>query len=215
MAENHYVDSKDQHEAAQGVEDHSELTVFYAKAKEEDLGPWMQEDDRQAAMEKERNNVIAGLRKSSILVGLCMSLPVVLGLLLGQLALIRDTFNQTDAMILAFLLLFLLAGLLGITYALFRWIGKTFHKHTVRALPITLTTLLSLFFLIMPLFRITGTYIGGVIGYSIALGVLVVIGILITLTSIFTWTAARIHPLAKILILVLIFGVSVAVAYLA
>ena len=214
MAENHYVDAKDQHIAAEGVADHSELTTFYAEVKKEDLGPWMQEADRQAAMKKERDDVVAGLRKSSILVGLYVSLPVVLGLILGQLALIRGDMNQADAMLFAFLLLFLLAVVIGISYGLFRWVGKTFHNHTVRALPITLTTLFSLFFLIMPLFRITGTNIGGLAGYSVALVSLLVIGNVITITSIFIWTSARLHPLVKILILALFFGAAVAVAYL-
>lgn len=214
MPENHYVDPKDQRIAAEGVSDHSELTTFYAEAKKEDLGPWMQEADRQAAMKKERDDVVAGLRKSSVLVGLYVSLPVVLGLILGQLALLRGGMNQADAMLFAFLLLFLLAILVGITHALFKWVGKTFHNHTVRALPITLTTLLSLFFLVMPLFRLTGTYIGGPVGYSTALATLLVIGTIITIGSIFVWTSSKLHPLVKILILTLFFGIAVACAYL-
>lgn len=217
MAENHYVDPKDQHEAAQGIEDHSDLTVFYAEAKKEDLGPWMQEADRQVAMEKERRAVITSLRTSALRIGFYLSLPVMLGILLGQFAIFRTGpgINEADAMVLAFVLLILLAGWAILTYNLLKRVGETFHKHTLRPLPIVLTTLFSLFFLIMPLFRITGTYIGGVIGYGLALGLLLVTGILIAIASIFMWTAVKIHPLAKILMLVLIVGVSIAAAYLA
>jgi hypothetical protein len=93
MAENHYVEPLDQHIAAEGVPDHSDLTTFYAEAKVENLGPWMQEEDRQKALEVERNTIQTDLRKSVILIGLSISLPVVFGVLLGQFAMTNTTIS--------------------------------------------------------------------------------------------------------------------------
>lgn len=214
MAEKHYVDPKGQHIAAEGVPTHSELTTMYRNAHKEELGRWMQEDERQAVMEKERNTVTTNLRKSSVLVGICISLPVVLGILIGQLGMTRVGINQADAMALSFLLLFLTAGLLLLTYALFKWVEQTFHDHTLKALPISLTVLGSLFFLIRPTFLLTGLHIGGLAGYGVGLLLLLILGIVITTITIFFWTAPKIHPLIKIFVLLLFFGGAVAAAYL-
>lgn len=215
MAENHYVDSKDQHEAATGVADHSDLTTFYASKKEEVLGPWMQEKDRQAALKKERDKIQTGLRKSSVLIGLNITLPVILGILLGQLAMARSGINPADAMAMEFLLLFLLAALVGITYALFKWVGKTFHNHTVQALPIIFTTLLCLLLVIQKVFNLSDGLVGGLVGYGAALVALLVIGILIATITIFVWTSPKLPRLVALLVLLVFLGGAVAVFYLA
>jgi hypothetical protein len=217
MAENHYVDPKDQHEAAQGIEDHSDLTVLYAETKKEDLGPWMQEDDRQVAMEKDRREVITSLRASALRIGMYLSLPVVLGILLGQFSFYRTGpgINEADAMALAFVILFLFAGWAILTYNLLKRVGETFHKHTLRPLPIVLTTLLSLIFLIRPALHYSNALIGGVGGNVVALVALLITGSIISTITIFAWTTKWIPGLVKILVLLAFFGLSVVAAYLA
>jgi len=212
VAENHYVDAKDQHIAAEGVADHSDLTTFYAEAKKEELGPWMQEADRQKVLEEERNKVVLGLRKSAVLVGLSISLTVVAGIALGQFFMNFITIeNATYA--LPVIILGLL-GFIALTFLLLRWVTRTFNTHNLRALPITLTTLLSLLFVSRPLFETMNSLVGGIAGYVAALASLVVIGIIIAAVSIFIWTSQKIHGIAKILILALFFGAAVAAAYL-
>ena len=212
MAENHYVDAKDQHIAAEGVADHSDLTTFYAEAKKEELGPWMQEADRQKVLEEERNKVVLGLRKSAVLVGLSISLTVVAGIAIGQFFMNFITIeNATYA--LPVIILGLL-GFIALTFLLLRWVTRTFNTHNLRALPITLTTLLSLLFVSRPLFETMNSLVGGIAGYVAALASLVVIGIIIAAVSIFIWTSQKIHGIAKILILALFFGAAVAAAYL-
>lgn len=213
MAENHYVDSKDQHIAAEGVADHSELTVFYANAKKEELGPWMQEGERQAAMKKDRDALTLTLRKSAVLIGLCASLPVVIGIILGQFFMTHLSIE--NAMLILFLIIFAVGGFMVLTYVLFKWVGETFHHHNLRALPITLTTLASLVFIIQPLFRVVEHSIGGIVGYSTALLALLFIGIVVATVSIFAWTSPKIHGVFKLLVLLLFFGVSVTIFYLA
>jgi len=212
VAENHYVDAKDQHIAAEGVADHSDLTTFYAEAKKEELGPWMQEADRQKVLEEERNKVVLGLRKSAVLVGLSISLTVVAGIALGQFFMNFITIeNATYA--LPVIILGLL-GFIALTFLLLRWVTRTFNTHNLRALPITLTTLLSLLFVSRPLFESMNSLVGGITGYVTALASLIVIGIIIAAVSIFVWTSQKIHGIAKILILALFFGAAVAAAYL-
>ena len=212
MAENHYVDAKDQHIAAEGVADHSDLTTFYAEAKKEELGPWMQEADRQKKLEEERNQVVRGLRKSAVLVGLSISLTVVVGIALGQFFMNFITIeNATYA--LPVIILGLL-GFIGLTFVLLRWVIRTFNNHNLRALPITLTTLLSLLFASRPLFESMNTFIGGIAGYCAALSSLIILGIIIASVSIFVWTSQKIHGIVKILILALFFGTAVAAVYM-
>jgi len=214
MTENHYVDPKDQHIAAEGVPAHSELTTMYRDAQKVELGHWMHEDERQAAMEKDRHDIILGLRKPALSLGLAMSVPVILGILLAQLSMSRNELSQTDAMALQFLLLFLLASLVWLTYALLKRIGETFRKHTVRASPVVLTTIASLIFLIRPTLRLADNAIGGIAGYYSGLGVLLITGTLLGVTAIFVWTAVKIPALVKVLALVAFFCGAVTTAYL-
>jgi hypothetical protein len=216
MAENHYVDSKDQHIAAEGAPTHTELVGMYREAKKEVLSPWMQEDDRQAAMQKERDGVITDLRKSSLRIGFYLGLPAALSIVLGTLALFRTgkDVNEADAMVLAFVLLFALAGWAIMSFALIKATGTIFRKHTLRPLPIILTILLSLVFLIFPALRYFDKTIGGFAGNTAALVSILVLGIIISTILIFIWTAKHIPGLAKILALLVIFGASVATSYL-
>lgn len=212
MAENHYVDPKDQHIAAEGVSDHSDLTVFYANKKNETLGPWMQEADRQAALQADRDAVVRRLRKSAFLIGLYTSLPVVIGIVLVQFFMTHVSLE--NAIPIIFLIIFGFGGYFVLTYVLFKRVGNTFHDHNLRALPITLTTLASLSFLIRPLFYLADLHIGGLVGYGAALVALVVVGIVISVISIFIWTAIKLPAIIKVTVLLLFFGASVAIAYL-
>lgn len=212
MAEKHYVDAKDQHIAAEGAPTHSELSTLYPGVTKEEKGPWMQEDERQAAMEKDRHKIISGLRKSAVLIGFCISLPVVLGIILGQLLMTSLTPNNVMAYV--FLMVLFLGGFVLMTFFLYKWVGQTFRIHALRALPITLTTLLSLLFIAMPVFRMAEAHIGGLVGYGVGLLSLLVIGIFIATISIFVWTSAKIHDIGKILVLAIFFGGAVAAAYL-
>ncbi|MDB5160122.1 MAG: hypothetical protein JWO99_385 [Candidatus Saccharibacteria bacterium] len=214
MAENHYVDPKDQHIAAEGVPSRTDLTTAYRDAKKETLGPWMQEDERQLIMEKDRQKVITSLRKSSFLIGLYTSLPVVTGILLYDFAIVRATLDQATALILAFVLLLAAAIWAIISYRLFKWIGETFRQHTLRALPITFTTLLILGFLVRPTFMYFTTHFVDTIGQIIWLASLLVIGVAVSIILIFIWTTKWIPGLLKIFILLALFGAAVAVAYL-
>jgi hypothetical protein len=213
MAENHYVDPKDQIGEAEGVSDHSDLTTFYAEAKTEDLGPLLQEADRQKVMEDERNKIQTGLRKSVVLIGLSISMPVVFGILVGQLAMSQT--NLSDGITFAFLLAASGIVLLIMTFLMFKWVGKRFQKHGVRALPITLTTLLTLFLVIEKVFNLTNSLIGGIIGYATALVGLVVISIIVATILIFVWTSPKLPGIIKIIILFLFLGAAAAVYYLA
>ena len=209
MANNHYVDPLDQHIAAEGVPDHSDLTTFYAEAKVEELGPWMQEADRQKTMEDERNKIQTGLRTSVVLIGLSISLPVVFGILLGQFAMTNTTIS--DGVTLAFALAAMGFIVAVITFLLLKWVGGRFQKHSVRALPITITTLGSLLFIIQKIFNLTNSLIGGIIGYVVALGSLVIIGIIITTITIFVWTSPKLPPMFKICVLLLFLSGSAAI----
>jgi hypothetical protein len=213
MAEHHYVDPKDQHEAATGVEDHSDLTTFYAKPKEEVLGPWMQEEDRQKALQAKLDSIQTGLRKSVVLIGLSVSMPVVLGILLGQLFIANATPEKVYTFI--FLVIILTLALLVTTIVLYKWVGERFQKHGVRALPVTLTTLLTLFLIIQKVFDLFNTIVGGLLGYAVALVSLPIISIIIATITIFVWTAPKIHPLAKVFILLAFVGIGSAIFYLA
>ena len=213
MAKNNFVDPKDQSDAAEGVTDHSELAGMYRDVKKPELTHWMSEDERKKAMDKELNSIVTNLRKSAVLVGFCISLPVIVGLVIGQIAITKEI-DRNNAMAYMFLIVLALGGFGALTYALFKWVGQTFHNHTVRALPITLTTLLSLFFLMQPVFRFTEIQIGGIAGYSAGLGILLAAGIFIATVSIFVWTSVKMPALLKLLILCVFFGGAVAVAYL-
>jgi hypothetical protein len=212
MADNHYVDPLDQNISAEGVPDHSDLTTFYAEAKVEELGPWMQEADRQKALEADRNKIQTGLRTSVILIGLSISLPVVFGILLGQFAMTNTTVS--DGVTLAFTLALLGVSVAVITFLLLKWVGGRFQKHSVRALPITLTTLGSLVLVVQKIFNLMNSLIGGLAGYAVAVVAVVVTGILITTISIFVWTSPKLPGLIKILVLLLFLGSAAAVFYL-
>ena len=213
MAENHYVDPKDQHIAAEGVPSRSDLTTAYRDAAHETLGPWMKEDERQAAMEKDRQKIIRGLRKSAFLIGASISIPVVISVAIVKF--MTTQVNTENEIYLVFALVLAFGIFLGITYSMFKWVGQTFRNHNLRAMPITVTTLLCLFFLIMPALRYFSVKPSGLEIYVYSLGSLLVAGILIATISIFVWTTRWIPGLLKILILLAFFGASVAVAYLA
>ena len=215
MAENHYVDPKDQHIAAQGVPTRPELTTAYRNVQEKKLGPWMQEDDRQAAMEKDRLKVITDLRKSSLLIGISLSIPVVTGILLYEFALVRAYMDPPTALILAFVLLFAAATWAIVTFRLFKWVSETFRQHTLRALPTSFTTLLILLLLVRPVFMYFLPKYGGQWGGIYALSTLLVIGIIVSIIMIFVWTAKWIPALLKIFVLLAFFGAAVALMYLA
>jgi hypothetical protein len=212
MAEKHYVDAGDQTIAAEGVEDHSELTTIYPGAVKSEIGPWMQEQDRQAHKSAERQRSIRKLRTSSVLIGFYASLPVVVSVIVGQLFMSTKTVVETYTVV--FLVMLGLAAFTGLTFAIYRWIGRTFHAHEMRALPITLTILASLFFIIQPLFRLGDEFIGGLTGYAAGLAGIIVVSIVISVVSVFAWTSSHIPSLVKIVVLLLFFGLSVATAYL-
>jgi hypothetical protein len=203
MADYHSVDSGDQQLAAEGIADHSDLTTFYAEAKHAVLGPWMQENERQAMLQKEREKIVLTLRRSSLLVGISVSLPVVVGIVLGQFFMTHVTLK--NAIPFLFLIIFGFGGLLGMTIALLRWVGKTFNDHNIRALPITLTTLLCLFLVLQRVFDL----------FDGLIGALVLIGIVIATITIFVWTIPKLSGLAKLIILVAFIGVSSAIFSLA
>ena len=213
MAENHYVDPGDQHIAAEGVEDHSELTTHYAEAKREELGPWMQEHERQKAFETERSDVIKGLRRSSFVIGLFMSLPVVLGILIGQFALTSVPANDPNAMAYLIGLIFAVGIAAAITFSLFKWVSQTFYNHSLRALPISLAILACIAFLVTPLFSLGGSSVGGLAGYAAGLGGILLTGGIIAVLSIFVWTMPKLSGVVKISFLFLLFGLSVATHY--
>lgn len=212
MAENHYVDPKDQHTVAEGVADHSELTAFYADAKKEDLGPWMQEDERQAAMEEKRYKAQTGLRKSAVLIGLGISMPVVLGMLLEQLIVSQlrtNNIGQIGPFIFIIILLipcFLVAALI-----ILKHVTKRFHAYSIRALPITFTTLLSLLLISPIVFEMSGQLIGGIVGYGIGLITLIAASILISTVTIFVWTIPKVSGIAKLLVLTAFLACTIAV----
>ena len=214
MTENHYVDPKDQHIAAQGVPTRSELTTAYRNVEEKTLGPWMQENDRQAAMEKDRLKVITDLRKSSLLIGIALSVPVVTGILLYEFALVRANMDPSASIILAFVLLFAAAAWAIVTFRLFKWVSETFRQHTLRALPTSFTTLLMLVLLIRPVFMYFLPKYQGQWGGIYALSTLLVIGIVVSIIMIFVWTAKWIPALLKITFLLATLGASAAIAYL-
>ena len=212
MADNHYVDPKDQHTVAEGVEDHSYLTTFYAEAKKEELGPWMQEADRQKALEAERFQIIFSLRKSAISAGIFTSTPVVFGIIVWQF--LTFAITPANGMIVLLLILFGLGGYVLVTYLCLKWVVETFHKHALRAFPIAATTLASLVLLIIPLFNHVGNLIGDMIGNIVVLVSLLLIGTIITTISIFIWTSQKIHGIAKMGILLAFIGASAAVMHL-
>ena len=212
MAENHYVDSGDQHTAAEGAPDHSELTTLYRDPPKVELEHWMHENERQAALETKRATVTTNLRKSAILIGLALSIPVALGIIFEQF--FTTTVNLVNAIPILFLIIFGFAGYFALSIHLFKWVAKTFHNHTLRALPISLTTLLCLFLLLRPTFYLTSLHIGGLAGYATGLGALLVIGTLITTISVLVWTSQKLPNIFKILVLVIFFGGSVASAFL-
>lgn len=212
MAENHYVDAGDQHTAAEGAPNHSELTTLYRDPPKVELGHWMHEDERQAALEKERANVTTDLRKSAILIGLALSIPVVLGIIFEQF--FTTTVSLTNAIPILLLIIFGCAGYLALSVHLFKWVAQTFHNHTLRALPISLTTLLCLFLLIKPTFHLTNLYDGGMVGYVIGLSILLAVGTIITIISVLAWTSQKLPNILKILVLTVFFGLSAAAAYL-
>ncbi len=212
MAENHYVDPGSQYAAAEGVPDHSELTTLYRDPPKIELGQWMHEDERQAALETKRATVITSLRKSAILVGLAISTPVVLGIIFEQF--FTTTVNLKNAIPILFLIIFGLAGYFALSIHLFKWAARTFHNHTLRALPISLTTVISLLLLIQPTFHLSGLYIGGIAGYAIGLATLLAIGTVIATISVLAWTSQKLPDILKVLVLMVFFGASVASAYL-
>lgn len=213
MAENHYVDPGDQHITAEGVEDHSELTQHYVEAKHEVLGPWMQEHERQEALEAERFAVIKGLRKASFLIGLFMSLPVVLGILIAQFAMTSVPANDPNAMAYRIGLIFAVGIAALITFSLFKWVSQTFYNHSLRALPISLTILACIAFLVTPLFELGDTYVGGLAGYAIGLGGILLAGSIIAVLSVFIWTMPKLSGIVKLSFLFLLLGLSIAVQY--
>lgn len=216
MAENHYVDSGDQHLAAEGVADHSELTAFYAEAKKEDLGPWMQEDERQAAMEEKRYKAQTGLRKSSVLIGFGISMPVVLGILLEQLIISQlHVGDVSQAGPLIFIIILLIPCFLVATLIILKQVTERFHAYSIRALPITFTTLLSLLLISPKVFGLSEQLIGGTVGYGIGLVTLVIASILISTVTIFVWTIPKVSGIAKLLVLTAFLACASAVFYLA
>lgn len=216
MADYHTVDPKDQHLSAEGVTDHSDLTTFYAEAKKEVLGPWMQEDERQAVMQKERDKIQIGLRKSVVLIGLSISIPVILGILVGQLVMVNlQTGGVSNGGPIIFIVFLLIPTVTVTTILLLKWVSTRFQKHSLRALPITLTTLLSLFLVLQKIFDLFDYLIGGLVGYSVALAATVLISILISTVTIFIWTKPRLSGLIKLAVLLGFVGVAAAVFYLA
>ena len=208
MANYHYVDPKDQHEAAEGIADHSELTTFYAEAKKEVLGPWMQEADRQKAMEEDRYRVILGLRKSAALVGVHISLPIVVGIIVYQL--LTNIVTPENAIMILFIILIGLGIYVLIAISLFKWVLQKFYMHNLRPAPIVLTTIASISLLIQPLFRITDAGIGGLIGYGVGLVALLLTGTALTTLAILVWTSRKVSGVLKIIFLLCLIGLSAA-----
>ena len=208
MANNHYIDPLDQHTAAEGVPDHSELTTLYRDPPKVELEHWMHEDERQAALETKRSTVTTNLRKSAILIGLALSVPVVLGIIFEQL--FTTTVSLANAILILLLIILGFAGYLALSIHLFKWVAQTFHNHTLRALPISLTTLFCLFLLVRPTFYLTNYLVTGFAGYAAGLATLLVIGTVITTLSILAWTSQKLPDIFKVLVLVIFLSASVA-----
>jgi hypothetical protein len=153
-----------------------------------------------------------GLRKFSVQIGLAISLPVALGILFGQYAL-SDTITA-NAGALIFILIAAGMILLLLVFVLFRYVFTTFQKYSIRALPITVTTLVSLFLVTQRVFNLFNGLIGGIPGYGVGLLSLILIGIIIAVVTILAWTSPKVHPLAKIFILIVILAVASGVGFL-
>ncbi|MBC7565286.1 hypothetical protein H7100_03615, partial [Candidatus Saccharibacteria bacterium] len=167
-------------------------------------------------MQKERDKIETGLRKSVVLIGLSISIPVVLGILVGQLVLTNiQTSSASNAGPLIFIVILLVPAVAVTTLLLLRWVGTRFHKHSLKAVPITLTTLLSLFLVLQKVFDLFNSLIGGLVGYAVALASLVVISIFITTITIFVWTAPKLSGVIKLVVLLLCIGIAAAIFYLA
>ena len=212
MPDTHDVDQHDQDFVGVGIPDRSELTTFYAEAKKEELGPWMQENERQEAMAKERDKVQISLRGSALRIGLFISLPVVLGIIIGQI--LMSNVDLKNAVPILFLVILGILAFLGFTYASLKWVGGEFQKHNLKALPITLTTIVSMALLIPKTFATYDMMFGGLTGYGIGLASLLGVGIVVAGISVFVWSAPRLSGLIKLLVLVLFLGASVTFAYL-
>lgn len=211
MAEKHYVDPVDQHTVAQGVDNHSELTAHYKNAKVEDLGPWMQEDDRQKAMEAERYKIILGLRTSAILLGFLISLTLVIGIAAWQL--LTNVITPENAIMILFIILIGLGGYLAIAFLTLKWVWGRFNAHNLRASPIVLASITSTSLLIQPLFHITDSLFEGLIGYGVVLAVLLISGTVLTTIMIYLWTSKMAGSI-KLVWLAVILGVCMAIYYL-
>jgi len=212
MAENHYVDPKDQTGAAEGVADHSDLTTVYAAAKKEQLSPWMHKDARQAALEKTRTDTVAGLRKSIFTVGLALGLPVSLGLVSALYFL--NSVTQENALAMLVLIVITLATYFGVSYALLVWASQTFRNHTVKASPVMLTILISLMIIIQPSLNYAAQYAQDFQVVLLGAGIILLVSIVLSVASLLLWSIARIPAIFKVLFLAFILSASIAVAYL-
>jgi hypothetical protein len=212
MAENHYVDPKDQTGAAEGVADHSDLTTVYPAAKKEQLSPWMHESARQAALEKTRTDTVAGLRKSIFTVGLALGLPVSLGLVSALYFL--NSVTPDNALTMFLLIVITLAIYFGTSYALLAWASQTFRNHTLKASPVMLTILISLLVIIQPSLNYAAQYAEDFQATLLGAGIVLVTSIILSVASLLLWSIAQIPAIFKVLFLAFILSAAIAVAYL-
>ncbi|MBC7459693.1 hypothetical protein H7200_03215 [Candidatus Saccharibacteria bacterium] len=211
----HFIDAPDS--AVEAIRpNHEDLSTLYPTAAKPDSSPWMREDERQAVLQSARDMQIAGLRRHAAMIGLYIALPFVFGMLILQLALVSvDSLQREGAMLIVFGVV-LIGGLYTlITYGLFKRISEIFRLHNLKALPISLTVLISLFIISQPLFTLASNLVGGAGGYITALICVPIISIFLTIGLIYIWTSARVSPLLKLVSLVGIIGVMATIAFIA
>ena len=178
--------------------DHPELSALYPTVKKEELGEWLQEDERQKIKAEKAENFIAGIRPKAPLIGLLIAVPFILSsILLQLLMLIVGLIVRDNAMVIVFGAI--LVGLIytGILIATFKKVIDVFSAHRLRASYVTITILVSIFLVSMPLSAI----IGSLISYIVYLLSITLLSIVLSTVLIYIWTIKNFPSILKIVAL--------------
>ena len=215
---NHFIEAPDDTlRTTNEMVNHEELSTLYRSAKKETLGPWLHEDERQAALEDQRLAAIAQIRRRAIQIGLLIAMPFILGALVFQaVTLLVNSLGDdvASAMILGFGGIFIGLIYFGITYASLKQVKTIFNEHALKSSPLILTILVCLLLLSQPLMIWMQQLISGLPGYVAHLITVPVASIILAVVLLYIWTIAKMPAAIKLLTLVIAIAGCAAVYYL-
>lgn len=201
MDHDHRLDAPDE-EALRSIEqldDHSELTTIYRRAKHEwDGVEIVSREEREKQQREERLRISLSLRKWFLPIGLFIPLPIIVITLL--LTLTSQYFSIQSLGILLLPILIGVGALVYATYRGFKYAYKIFYAHGVRAWPFIFIQIALLGMSLNGLFLLTEPLHTGEewIDMLTVAGAVLITSIVYSLVLVLAWSSPRLGSAAKV-----------------